>query len=475
MGSIKKFVGFSLGPILGAFFSVVSVPICTHYLLPNEYGKTSMFNLLYTILLMVGYFGFDQAFLREYHEYDNKAKVLFNSMIIPSFVTIILIILVIPFAPRISYFLFKSELHADVVYLLLGAFPFLLLENFILLLLRMEERALEYSIFSLFIKFIAFICTMLFLFEIRQDFLAIIYSTIITNYIAGSILIVIYHNKLKFKKEYFDWNLIRRMSNYALPLVPASVIGSIFNGEDKVFLKYYSDYNELGYYQVSMTLANMVIILQQAFSTFWVPTVFRWKAENVENMKYEFVQQIVSFFASSFFIGILLFRNFLPILLSEKYESTKYILPFLLFYPVMSILIITTSSGIDFARKTKYTFYYMIEVSILNFVLNLIFVPILGAKGAAIATGLSYVFYFWIKTLKSRKLWFDFDCSHFIKTTILLMIVAFVNSIPSLDQSFVYLIDFIIIFLGVRLYKNVLIDFCFLIVEVIRRLRKEKC
>lgn len=265
------------------------------------------------------------------------------------------------------------------------------------------------------------------------------------------------------------------MSNYALPLVPASVIGSIFNGEDKVFLKYYSDYNELGYYQVSMTLANMVIILQQAFSTFWVPTVFRWKAENVENMKYEFVQQIVSFFASSFFIGILLFRNFLPILLSEKYESTKYILPFLLFYPVMSILIITTSSGIDFARKTKYTFYYMIEVSILNFVLNLIFVPILGAKGAAIATGLSYVFYFWMKTLKSRKLWFDFDCSHFIKTTILLMIVAFVNSIPSLDQSFVYLIDFIIIFLGVRLYKNVLIDFCFLIVEVIRRLRKEKC
>ena len=187
MGSIKKFVGFSLGPILGAFFSVVSVPICTHYLLPNEYGKTSMFNLLYTILLMVGYFGFDQAFLREYHEYDNKAKVLFNSMIIPSFITIILIILVIPFAPRISYFLFKSELHADVVYLLLGAFPFLLLENFILLLLRMEERALEYSIFSLFIKFIAFICTMLFLFEIRQDFLAIIYSTIITNYIVDAI------------------------------------------------------------------------------------------------------------------------------------------------------------------------------------------------------------------------------------------------------------------------------------------------
>lgn len=57
MKTIKKFIGFSLGPIVGAIFSAVSVPICTHYLLPNEYGKTSMFNLLYTILLMVAYLG----------------------------------------------------------------------------------------------------------------------------------------------------------------------------------------------------------------------------------------------------------------------------------------------------------------------------------------------------------------------------------------------------------------------------------
>ena len=141
----------------------------------------------------------------------------------------------------------------------------------------------------------------------------------------------------------------------------------------------------------------------------------------------------------------------------------------------MSILVITTSTGIDLVRKSKYSLYYLIAASILNFVLNLLFVPIFGSSGAAIATGLSYVFYFWIKTIKSRKLWFDFDCSHFIKMTILLMIAALVNSIPSLAQSFVYLIDAIIIFLGLNLYKGVIIDFCFLIKEEIRRERKEKC
>lgn len=475
MNTIKRFIKFSLGPILGAIVSAVSVPICTHYLLPNEYGKTSMFNLLYTFLLMVAYLGFDQAFMREYHEYDNKSKVLFNSMIIPSFITIILILLVAPFALSISYFLFESDQHVDVVYLLLSLLPFLLVEQFILANLCMEERALEYSFFSLIVKFVAFACTLFFLFIIRQDFLAIIYSAIISNYVGSVILILLYHKKLKFKKEYFDLNLVRRMSSYALPLFPASVIGIIFNGEDKIFIKYFSNYNELGYYQVSMTFANMLMILQQAFSSFWTPTVFRWISENVENKKYEFVQQLASLFASVCFIGVLLFKNFIPILLGEKYENIKYILPFLLFYPIMSILVITTSTGIDLVRKSKYSLYYLIAASILNFVLNLLFVPIFGSSGAAIATGLSYVFYFWIKTIKSRKLWFDFDCSHFIKMTILLMIAALVNSIPSLAQSFVYLIDAIIIFLGLNLYKGVIIDFCFLIKEEIRRERKEKC
>lgn len=475
MKTIKKFIGFSLGPILGAIFSAVSVPICTHYLLPNEYGKTSMFNLLYTILLMVVYLGFDQAFIREYHEYDNKGMVLFNSMIVPSFITIILILFVAPFASSISYFLFESYQHIDVVYLLLGALPFLLVERFILVNLRMEERAIEYSSFSLIVKVVAFACTLFFLFNIRQDFLAIVYSTIISHYIGDGILIVLYHRMLEFKKEYFDWNLVRRMASYALPLVPATVIGTIFNGEDKVFIKYFSDYNELGYYQVSMTLANMVLILQQAFSTFWTPTVFRWRAENVENEKYEFVQKVVSLFASACFMGILLIKNILPVLLSEKYESTKYILPFLLFYPVMSMMVSTTVSGIDFARKTKYTLYFSMAVTALNFALNLLLVPMLGASGAAIATGLSHVFYFWIRTLYSRKLWFDFDISHFIKMTILLTFSALINSLTFLSQPIVYMIDVVVIFTGIIIYKETIFKVYEMVTEGIRgRMNRDK-
>ncbi len=457
MKTLKKLFEFSLGPVLGAIFSAVSVPIATHYLLPNEYGKTSMFNLMYTVLLMVAYLGYDQAFIREYHENENKNKVLLNSMVIPTIITIILILVVIPSAPLISFFLFESYNHQEVVYMLALALPFLLLERFILVNLRMQERAFEYSFFSLIVKVVAFVCTLFFLFNIRQDFLAIVYSTLISHYIGDGFLIILYHKMFAFKKGDIDKNLIKQMSKYALPLVPATVIGTIFNAEDKLFLKTFSDYTELGYYQVSMTLANMVLILQQAFSTFWTPTVFRWKAENVENAKYEMVQKLVAFFGSVCFMGVLLVKNLLPILLSEKYASTKYILPFLLLYPVMSMIISTTVSGIDFARKTQFTLYFSIAVTIVNFGLNYALVPSFGAVGAAIATGVSHVFYFWIRTLYSRKLWFDFDLKHLIVTSILLSIAAAINSIPEINDLYVYIGDIIVIILGIMLYAPFLI------------------
>lgn len=454
MKTLKKFLGFSLGPILGAIFSAVSVPISTHYLMPNEYGKTGMFNLLYTVLLMVAYLGYDQAFIREYHEHDNKQKVLFNSIIVPACITVVLMIVVIPLAPSISYFLFETSKHIEVVYMLACTLPFLLVERFILVNLRMQERALEYSLFSLFVKVIAFVCTLYFLFNIRQDFLAIIYSTLISHYIGDGFLIALYHNMFRFSKNMIDMSLIITMTKFSLPLIPATIVGTIFNGEDKIFIKYMSNYTELGYYQVSMTLAGMIMILQQAFSTFWTPMAYRWKSEGVEIKEYEYVQKTISFVSCVSFIGILLFKNLLPILLSEKYISTKYILPFLLFYPVMSLMISTTSIGIDFARKTQYSLYFSIAVMCFNFVFNLMLVPLWRAKGAAIATGLSHVFYFWSKTIYSRKMWESFEIDHFIKATTILFIAAFINTFEMIPDLSVYFGDIILIIFILICYKN---------------------
>lgn len=449
----KKLVGFSIGSILGAVFSSIMVPISTHFLLPNEYGKTSMFNFLYSILVLLTLLGFDQAFIREYYEHEDKKKLFANAMLIPMICVLVIIPTMVFFAPDISYFLFESKEYVIVVYMLDAVLPLLILERFILVDIRMQEKAFLYSVYSLLLKIIAFIVNLIFLFCVRRDFLAIVYSTLISHYIGDILLIVIYHKNLYFERKILDINLVSIMMKYALPLLPAAIIGMIFNCEDKLFIKVFSDYTQLGYYQTAMTITNIISILQSAFTTFWTPTVLRWRSEQVSNVKYEIVQKGVAFVASILFIGILLCRNLFPFILSQRYESTKYVMPFLLLYPVMTIMISTTISGIDFAKKTEYTLYFSILVTILNFVLNWLLVPKWGSMGAAVATGISHLFYFWVRTLYSRKLWFDFELKHLVVVSVVLFASAVINSCSFIKDEIVYLVDVVAVIVILVLYK----------------------
>lgn len=465
IGVAKKFLIFSIGPILGSIFSLISVPLCTHFLFPDEYGKTSMFNLLYNALVMITYLGYDQAYIREYHEHEDKRSVLLNSLIVPFIATFVVAISVIPFSANISYFLFETYDHPEVVYMLTLALPLILVERYILLNLRMKEKALEYSIYSLLLKIVTFLVTLYYLFNIRRDYLSIVYSILIAHYITDGILLIIYHNIFRFKRNMLDLELIKTMTKFALPLIPATIIGTIFNGQDKIFLKFMSDYSELGYYQVAMSLAGMIMIVQQAFSTFWIPLSYKWKAENEEEEKFEFMQQGVCFVACVVFMGVLLVKDILPIVLSENYYNTVHILPFLLFYPVMALMMSTTSIGIEFARKTKYSLYFSAAAMILNFVLNFCLIPNFGAIGAAIATGLSHIFYFWSKTIYSRKLWFDFKIDYIIKSTIALLIAAILNSVEHMPSIIVNSGNVIIIIFGLLIYKDFIINLIFFVKE----------
>lgn len=46
---IKRFIGFSLGPIISAFLGFIITPITTWLISPEEFGKAAMFTMAYSI------------------------------------------------------------------------------------------------------------------------------------------------------------------------------------------------------------------------------------------------------------------------------------------------------------------------------------------------------------------------------------------------------------------------------------------
>lgn len=62
---IKRFIGFSMGPILSAIISFFTVPITTYFVVPTEFGKASMYTMALSISSMFIFLGMDQSFTRE--------------------------------------------------------------------------------------------------------------------------------------------------------------------------------------------------------------------------------------------------------------------------------------------------------------------------------------------------------------------------------------------------------------------------
>ena len=150
---------------------------------------------------------------------------------------------------------------------------------------------------------------------------------------------------------------------------------------------------------------SIISVIQSGFTTFWTPIVYEHYSKNPEDtLFYKKANDYLSIIFFSMGLGILIFRDLIVFLLGDKYYLSKFIMPMLIFIPVMYLISETTVMGISFKKKSKYFLYISIVVSITNILGNIILAPFLGAKGAAISTGISYILFFVLRTYFSNKL-----------------------------------------------------------------------
>ena len=124
---------------------------------------------------------------------------------------------------------------------------------------------------------------------------------------------------------------------------------------------------------------------------------------------------------------IVLLRDIIIMLLDKNYANASNMVPFLLLFPVMYSVSEATGCGIGFARKTTYQMIATGVAALTNFLGNYWLVPSLGGLGASISTGISFVVFFWLKTLFSRKLWFNFDLFFYFINIFLILSLAIVS------------------------------------------------
>lgn len=458
--NLKKFLQFSIGQVGGAIISFISVPIITYFISPEEYGRTGMFTLFITILQLVIFLGMDQGYVKYYYDEENKKNLFANALVPSALLIAVLEVVLYAFRYTICDFLFSSE-DIICVYAVMIDMPALALERFGLLEIRMSQRGLKYSIIHVLLKALAIVATVLLFYMHERTYISVVLGTVAAQILVAVILIVdivkeVYSSNAVVS---LDKDLIGKLLRYSLPIIPATIIGWVLNGMDKIMLKQMGTLYDVGLYTAAFKFASILSMVGTCFSTYWVPLAHSWNKENADKSNFTEIGNSLTMLLSVMFVGVVLLKDPLFHLLSGDYLEGRYIMPFLIFVPIMNAMSEVTVMGIYFAEKTQYTIVMSGVSAAVNLILNALLIPKYGAIGASVATGISYIVFFWIRTLISRKFWYDFPLGNYAFVTVVLVICCIANIL--IKGTIIYAINLFLLALLIvaqRKYVAIAVD-----------------
>lgn len=409
-GLLKKFISFSIGGYINIIIGLLTVPITTRMLSPEQYGINSLIITLVNVVGIVCYLGLDQGFVRFFYEEkeENRGKLLLRSIFIPVLLSVIFIFFSYFFKKRISIFILRRE-NEELVIILGIWIIFTILNRFALLVIRMQQKGKLYSFLQVILKLFEFLFILILYKKYENDYKTLSFATL-GSLVLVTIIAIVYEKKFwRFKGKLKT--TFKELLQYSTPLSLTMALNWLFASSDKIIIKIFSNTTELGLYSGAFKIMALMAVIQNGFTTFWTPVSYDQYLKEPNNI--DFFRKTTNYLAVVFFtlgVGMLSSRDIIIFILGKKYYDSIFIIPMLVFIPIMYLLSETTMIGIAFKKQTKYFFYTSVIVSILNVVGNILLVPQLGAKGAAISTGISYIVFFSLRTYFSEKLInFKFD------------------------------------------------------------------
>ena len=220
---------------------------------------------------------------------------------------------------------------------------------------------------------------------------SVVYFALATSvdYICIAIILFIFYikekgGKLSFSKEYGK-SLLKKSYNYILP----GLMVAIYGQTDKIMLKHMINDAEIGYYSTAVAICSMWCFVLSAIIDSLAPVIM----EKYTTDKKRFIQLNKILYCIVFYLSVVvsvifcIFGGFaIKLLYGDEYLPTINPLRVITWYTAFSYLGVARNIWIVCENKQKYLKYIYISAALSNVLLNLIFIPLLGATGAAIAS-----------------------------------------------------------------------------------------
>jgi O-antigen/teichoic acid export membrane protein len=407
--SLVKDTGiYTITSIINAAIPFLLLPILTRYLTPEDYGITSMFTLLITLVSPFIGLSINGAISRQYYNKEEIDiwKYVFNCFVILIVSTFFVCVIFLSSSAIISNL---SSFPSDFLWLVIVYSFCQFVTSIILSLWQVEKKALFYGLFLNSKTLLTVLLSIIFVVGLDFGWEGSVYGQTIASLIYAIFAFILL---LKNKWISFSINMkyIKNALTFGVPLIPHALSGSIISMTDRLFITNMVGLAATGIYTVGYQVGSIINILAFSFNNAYIPWLYERLKKNETNTKIKIVKFTYLYFISIFFLAIILgviAPYVLQIFLGKTFRgSSIYVIWVALGYAFNGMYLMVVNY-IFYAQKTKFLALVTFITAIFNVILNFIFIRKNGAIGAAQATTLTFLIKFlfvWFLSNKTIKM-----------------------------------------------------------------------
>ncbi len=379
---------YTASSVLSKLIAVFLLPVYTAYLSPADYGAAEVMIASLVAASIIVRLGVIEAILRFYYlageEPERVVRTGFASLF---WTTTIAAALALPFAEPLSETLL-DEPDAGLARLAILGLWQLTLWEYVLTLLRLDERARAYFAFTIAAVLVTIPITVALVVATDLGASAILLGNFGTGvfFLFGRIWVE--RRRLGLT---VDRGLLRRMVRFGLPTMPAELTLYSLNFIDRILIVRLAGLAEAGLYALAVKFANGIQVLVRGFHLAWPPLAYSIQDDDEARDAYSLIVTWFVAVCSFAVLGLWLLAPWLVDgLADDRYAAASEVVGPLAAGTALYALYLVLVVILGRTGRTEFSFPATAVAVGANVGLNALLIPEHGIEGAGVALLVSY-------------------------------------------------------------------------------------
>ena len=438
---------YSVGSNFPRFISFFLLPVFTNYLSPYDFGIWALFVSITSFLGAFRDLGLTQILINSFFNdeindtWKQKWAQIFGILIIWSlFYFLISIILVLIFLNSLTF-----SLKIQIIILLgIQTFFFDLPILFGTRILQFNNKAKTIASITAIAGTLGLIVNYISIVFFERGFLGLFYGNFVMSLINGIFFIYIVVNRYKLLPKFkFVVNDIKRDLKISLPLIPHSLSTYLLNISDRTIMKFYNiTVSNIGLYNVAYSFGNYFETIGGSLGMAIQPIYTKLNKSNSQSKIRSLTFFLQYIFLNVTFLFSLWSKEIFDFMLSkQEYKEMYTISIFLIMAYSYKPMYLDCINKLGYHELTNKTFKISFVASMVSVIFNLLLIPIIGYKVAAITTYISLLYMgysgFFIKEIKMINTIKYFPIQWLIITIILTLLAYILKDVNISIKTFI--------------------------------------